>query len=168
MTSVFKDGSRELILFFDSQFLSIHTQSRSLISSTPIELVYQSPRLDGSGGVPSMGEYLLRSAAAVERTFGGITASLWDDPFEWTLPEQLSTSERLQEYFDEVEATRQRAFVRFVHDSDLAKEVLVPAGNTQALIVLLTETLLQATNYQGRALALLPVVASQRTAQVPH
>lgn len=168
MTSVFKDGSRELIRFFDSQFLRIHTQSRSLITSTPIEMIYQSPALDGSGAAPSMGEYLLRSAAAVERTFGGITASLWDDPFEWTLPEHLSTSERLHEYFDEVEATRQRAFARFVDDSDLAKEVLVPAGNTEPLILLLTKTLLKATNFQGRALALLPVVATQRTSQVPH
>ena len=39
----------------------------------------------------SCGEYILRSAAAVEQTFGGITTRLWDDPFEWTLPEALST-----------------------------------------------------------------------------
>jgi hypothetical protein len=33
----------------------------------------------------SCGEQVLRSAAIVEQSFGGLTANLWDDPFEWTL-----------------------------------------------------------------------------------
>ena len=32
------------------------------------------------------------SAGTIEQTFGGITANLWDDPFEWTLPETLHRS----------------------------------------------------------------------------
>jgi hypothetical protein len=32
-------------------------------------------------------EQILRSARIVEQVSGGITANLWDDPFEWTLPE---------------------------------------------------------------------------------
>ena len=55
----------------------------------------------------SCGEQVLRSAAIVEQTFGGLTANLWDDPFEWTLPETLSTSAKVIEYLNEVEATRQ-------------------------------------------------------------
>ena len=38
-----------------------------------------------------LGEHIVRSAGAVEQTFDGITANLWDDPFEWTLPENLAT-----------------------------------------------------------------------------
>ena len=49
---------------------------------------------------------LLRSAAAVEQTFGGITTRLWDDPFEWTLPEKLSSTDLLIGYLNEVEQTR--------------------------------------------------------------
>ncbi len=112
----------------------------------------------------STGENILRGAAAVEQTFGGITANLWDDPFEWTLPENLSTTERLIEYLEEVEATRQRAFVRFVQDTDLLKEVLVPAGNTRPLVDLLAETLVKAADYHGRAVATLALIGGELTA----
>ncbi|MCV4777710.1 hypothetical protein OFM21_33535, partial [Escherichia coli] len=64
----------------------------------PVEL-YLRPK-NGSGTLLplSTGEYLLRAAAAVEQTAGGITRRLWDDPFEWTLPEKLSTKELVAEY----------------------------------------------------------------------
>lgn len=103
--------------------------------------------------VHSVGENLLRSAAAVEQTFGGITSNLWDDPFEWTLPENLSTRERVIEYLEEVETTRKLAFNRFSRDSDLLKEVSVPSGDTRSLISLLLETLIRAGDFQGRAVA---------------
>lgn len=106
----------------------------------------------------SLGENLLRSAAAVEQTFGGITANLWDDPFEWTLPENLATNERVIEYLEEVEATRLRAFARFAEDSDLLKEVQVPGGTTRPLIDLLAETLVKAADHQGRAVATLALL----------
>jgi hypothetical protein len=162
MTAELKSGSREIIQHFDSQFLRLHSRSSSLISTTPLELIYGGVVKSQTGAMPSMGEQLLRSAAAVERTFGGITANLWDDPFEWTLPEHLSTKERIDEYLGEVEATRHQAFARFQSDSDLLKEVLVPAGNTCPLIVLLTETLVKAADYQGRAIATLRLVSKGR------
>jgi hypothetical protein len=86
----------------------------------------------------------------VEQTFGGITANLWDDPFEWTLPENLTTPERLLEYFDEVAATRQRGFELFKDDGDLMKEVMTPSGRMQ-LASLLLDTLVRARNHQLRA-----------------
>lgn len=165
MTAGSKD-SLELIQFLDSQFVLIHTRSCALVSITPVEVLYRN-----SGTAPataqSAGEHLIRSAAAVERTFGGITASLWDDPFEWTLPEHLSTNERINEYLAEVEATRRRAFSRFTKDSDLLREVLVPSGTTRPLLVLLIQTLVKATDFQGRAMAILSLISANTVPNFP-
>ena len=160
------NSGRQLTEAFDYQFARLHSRSRALVSNTSIELLY---RPAGSFSMPasySVGENVLRSAAAVEQTFGGITANLWDDPFEWTLPENLSTTERVIEYLEEVEATRQRAFARFKDDSELSKEVLVPARNTRPLIDLLTETLVKAADFQGRAVATLALLSAGNQRQV--
>jgi hypothetical protein len=149
-------GGRELIDVFERQFARLHSRSSTLVSKTPVEMLYRSRGESTASSACSLGENVLRCAAAVEQTFGGITANLWDHPFEWTLPETLSTVERVIEYLEEVEATRKRAFVSFVRDSDLLKEVLVPAGHTQSLIDLLIETLVKAADYQGRAIATWP------------
>jgi hypothetical protein len=162
MNSSATNDRQVLIQAFDRQFGLLHLGSSSLVSRTPLELLYRRPSGAPNTAIYSTGEQLLRSAAAVERTFGGITANLWDDPFEWTLPENLSTTERVIEYLEEVEATRRRAFARFQKDSDLLKEVLVPAGNTQPLFSLLTETLVKAADYQGRAVATLTVISEGR------
>ena len=155
-------GGRELIETFDRQFARLHLRSCTLVTTTPLKMFYRNARQPAALPVYSMGENVLRSAAAVEQTFGGITANLWDDPFEWTLPENLSTIERVIEYLEEVEATRKRAFVRLAQDSDLLKEVLVPAGNTRPLIDLLAETLVKAADYQGRAVATLQLLSGDR------
>src|SRR5467141_3970493 len=143
---------RELIEAFDQQFALLHSRSCSLIKTTPAVMLYRNARLSTTLPSYSMGENVLRSAAAVEQTFGGITANLWDDPFEWTLPENLSTAARVIEYLEEVEATRKRAFDSFARDSDLLKEVLVPAAGMETLMTLLTQTLVRAADYQGRAI----------------
>ena len=101
----------------------------------------------------SAGEQILRSAAAIEQTFGGLTANLWDDPFEWTLPETLSTSESIVEYLSEVDSTRRRVFESIDGDGALSKYVAVPSGESKTLIELLLETLVRASEYRGRALA---------------
>jgi hypothetical protein len=100
----------------------------------------------------SCGECLLRSAAMVEKTFGGITTRLWDDPFEWTLPEKLSTREAILDYMDEVEETRQRGFSYFQSDEDLSREIPSPEL-LRPLIDILLETLVLASHFQGRAFA---------------
>jgi hypothetical protein len=113
----------------------------------------------------SLGENVLRGAAAIERTFGGLTANLWDDPFEWTLPENLSTVERILEYLDEVEATRQRAFASFGRDRDLLKEIMVPAAETRTLIDLLLAALVQTAEYFGRAAVTLSRLPDSTTSE---
>lgn len=143
-----------LIACLDEQFAQLHARSRSLIKLIPAEKLYWQPRQSsGAFSVYSCGEHLLRSAAAVEQTFGGITVNLWDDPFEWTLPESLKTPELVAEYLNEVEATRQRGFALFADDGDLLKEIAVPSGEIEMLFALLTETLMSAAHQQGRAFA---------------
>ena len=144
-------SNREIINALDEEFARLHSRSCQLVDAISIEIFYRAPK--AMTRESSVGENLLRSAAAVEQTFGGITANLWDDPFEWTLPENLSTRERVIEYLEEVEATRKLAFNRFSSDDDLLKEVSVPSGDTRALISLLMETLARASDFQRRAVA---------------
>lgn len=96
-------------------------------------------------------EQLLRSAAVIERTFGGLTSNLWDDPFEWTLPETLSTPELVIKHLSEVDELRQRFFSSLDGDEALSKLVSVPSGEPCALGELLLDTLVKASDYRGRA-----------------
>ncbi len=101
----------------------------------------------------SLGEQILRSAAVIEQTFGGLTANLWDDPFEWTLPETLSTSESIVEYLSEVDSARERTFSSIDGDQALSRLIAVPSGEPKTLIELLLETLMRASEYRGRAVS---------------
>ena len=96
-------------------------------------------------------ENLVRSAAVIEQMCGGLTANLWDDPFEWTLPETLSNTDRVVEYLDEVDLARQRTFSS-IDDAALTKLILAPSGESRLLISLLLETLVKASELRGRAL----------------
>ena len=147
---------KKLIECLDRQFAQLHLGSRELIRNASPDLLYHKAP-SRSGFLYSFGEHVLRSAATVEQTFGGITANLWDDPFEWTLPETLSTPDKVAGYLDEVEATRRHGFELFKSDDDLLKEILAPAGETQ-LLPLLLDTLVRAVHYQGRAFATFHIV----------
>ena len=109
----------------------------------------------------SCGEYLLRSAAAVEQTFDGLTTRLWDDPFEWTLPEKLSTHEAIIQYLDEVEETRKKGFDFFRSDDDLARDIPAPE-KLLSLAEILTDTLSRAAHHQGRAFAIYQVLTANK------
>ena len=111
----------------DNQFLQLHLRSCAFVKRIPDERLFWKPRkLENTFKVSSCGEYILRSAAAVEQTFGGITATLWDDPFEWTLPEELATPEKILEYLAEVEATRIKGFGFFKSDEELSRKLRAP------------------------------------------
>lgn len=152
-----------LIASLDEQFACLHARSCALVRLLPADELYRQPRAS-AGALPvySCGEHILRSAAAVEQTFGGITANLWDDPFEWTLPETLSTTERIIEYLSEAEATRGRGFALFSGDEDLSKELAVPSGEMQSLFALIAGTLVRAAHHQGRAFATFRIFSDQR------
>jgi hypothetical protein len=150
----------------DEQFARLHERSVRLVQAVPFEKLYwQPPRLlEAAHTYPlySCGEHVLRSAAAVEQTFGGITVNLWDDPFEWTLPESLPEPADVVRYLEESEASRLRAFRFFKSDEDLAREIAVPSGETRTLFALVVETLARASHHQGRAYATFRLFSDER------
>ncbi|HSK63810.1 MAG TPA: hypothetical protein VK893_08220 [Pyrinomonadaceae bacterium] len=143
---------RELLSHLEHEFIRLIENLRQLVNSVTSDLLYRRP--------PNItiGEHLLRSAAVLEQTFGGLTSNLWDDPFEWTLPETLSTPELINEYLSEVEDVRQRAFKSIAGDRELTKYVSGPSGEPRQLFVLLVETLVKASDYHGRAVATLKML----------
>ena len=150
MDQWFNESMDTFIRSLDEQFANLHRQSCDLIERLSPEQLYR----ELPATADSCGEQVLRSAAIVEQTFGGLTANLWDDPFEWTLPETLSTSAKVIEYLDEVETTRREAFQLFKSDQDLSKEIMAPSGKTQ-LRPFLLDTLKRARHHQQRAIAAL-------------
>lgn len=137
---------RQSIESLDQQFKNLHQQSCDLVSRLSRESLYAKP----AGMTESCGERVLRSAAVVEQAFGGLTANLWDDPFEWTLPETLNTPTKVGEYLDEVETTRRHAFSALADDGDLSKSIMTPTGRTELLPFLL-DTLKRAGHHLQRA-----------------
>ncbi|HSS21111.1 MAG TPA: hypothetical protein VLL54_13640 [Pyrinomonadaceae bacterium] len=152
-------GKRKIVESLDREFARLHALSGGLIDQTSIEFLYASVAVSAHASLPSIGECILRSAAAVEQTFGGITANLWDDPFEWTLPEHLSTPAKVREHLAEVESLRQRAFSSFLEDRCLVQHIATPANDRQLLLDLLLTTLLRANSFQARAQLALKTVA---------
>lgn len=123
-------ADREIIQQIDKEFATLITSLKDLAHSVPPE-------------------NLVRSAAAIEQMCGGLTSNLWDDPFEWTLPETLSNADRVIEYLSEVDLARERTF-NAIDDSALTKYILVPSGESRMLISVLLETLVRASEYRGR------------------
>ncbi len=149
---------QKFITLFDLQFQQLHQRSCELIKKVSTEKLYWQPQeIKKDFPINSCGEYILRSSGAVEKTFGGITTRLWDDPFEWTLPEQLSTNQLILEYLAEVEVTRKRGFKLFLADSDLLKEIPAPV-KIKPIFEILLETITIAENYQGRAIAIQKII----------
>jgi hypothetical protein len=152
---------KTFIEIFDRRFTEIHIRSRKIIENTPDEKLFRQPsEKNALFPVHSVGEYILRSAGAVEQTFGGITTRLWDDPFEWTLPETLSTGKAVLEYLAETEATRRRGFALFHADEDLLREIPAPE-KLKSLFEILLDTIAKAENFQGRAAAVLQMFSAR-------
>jgi len=159
-------SDRVIIAAFENEFAQLHLRYCSLIRATPESDIYHSLGQSDGRSLPSVGESVLRGVAAVEQTFGGITANLWDDPFEWTLPEILSTAARIVEYLEEVESTRRLAFASFLRDEDLLKEIMLPSEETRALVDLLVLTLVKAAESYGRAAAARSLLSETMTPEV--
>ena len=149
---------REIVQHLEREYERLIDSLKDLAGSVPPDLLYRTPP------PVSIGENILRSAAAIEQTCGGLTANLWDDPFEWTLPETLSNSARIVEYLSEVDLARQRAFNSIRDDSALTKYIAAPAGE-QHLLDLLLQTLIKAADYRGRAIASLKILSGEGAAR---
>jgi hypothetical protein len=150
-------------LFLDlinRRFAELDRRSRELLELLDDQTLYQRPTDTVNAMVPfSCGEFIVRSAAKVEQTFGGITTRLWDDPFEWTLPEKLSTVEGVREYLDEVTAIRHRGLAFFASDADLQREIPSPEKQ-RSLGEILLETIATSEHYLGRASAIYQTISS--------
>ena len=140
-----KNTERQIVQHLEQQFAELIKSLKDLVRSVPTEVLYRHPP------AVSIGENILRSAAVVEQTCGGLTSNLWDDPFEWTLPETLSSPDLVVEYLSEVDAARQRAFDSIQDDGALTKYISDPSGE-RLLISLLIETIVKASEHKGRAL----------------
>lgn len=146
----------QIVRSLDAEFRRLHERSVAFVAALPSERLYAPAHTTSAAAVSatrSCGEHLLRSAACVEQTCGGILVNLWDDPFEWTLPETLATPALVAEYLAEVEATRQRCFALWPDDAALLQEIALPSGAMQTLFALLLNTLVRAAHHQGRAFA---------------
>src|SRR4051794_19117717 len=151
-----------ILTALDTQFTILDRRTRELLGRLTQDQLFIRPDGSPTSMTPfSCGEYLLRSAAKVEMTFGGITTRLWDDPFEWTLPEKLSTHAAILQYMDEVEATRQRGFAFFTSDADLHREIPAPEKLTP-LPDILVEAISQAAHLQGRAFAIFQTLTGDK------
>jgi hypothetical protein len=147
---------------FDKQFVLIDKRSRELLERIDGGQLFTKPReLPGTMAMFTCGECILRSAAMVEKTFGGITTRLWDDPFEWTLPEKLSDKAAITQYLDEVEETRRAGFAYFNSDKDLEREIPAPE-RLRPLMDILLETVSRASHYQGRAFAIFQLLSDAK------
>jgi len=136
--------------WFDHEFKRLEVDWRALIERLDPSTLYSETQQQLSPAA----EQILRSARIVEQVSGGITANLWDDPFEWTLPETLRTKDKLVGYVDEVRDARARAFQLIKADADLLKIVMAPSGPTQ-LMSLLLDALVRAAYHQLQATRLL-------------
>src|ERR1700756_2548600 len=95
-----RDG-RTTVDLLDREFTALLDSLVTLVESVPSDLLYQRPPQ------LTVGENILRSAALIEQVLGGLTSNLWDDPFEWTLPENLSSSQKIIDYLKEVNGARE-------------------------------------------------------------
>ncbi|MCU1289963.1 MAG: hypothetical protein JWN60_2192 [Acidobacteria bacterium] len=157
---------KTLIEIFENQFEKLHERTKKFVQEIPDEKLFLKPReLENSFAMFSCGEYILRSAAAIEQTFGGITTRLWDDPFEWTLPEELSTVEKMLEYLAEVDETRRKGFAFFTSDEDLRRELPAP-DQLKSIAEILLETIARAEHFQGRAFAVRQMLSADKPTRV--
>ena len=113
----------------------------------------------------TVGEYLLRSSASIEQTFGGITTRLWDDPFEWTLPEKLSTKPSIFEYFEEVRRVTASGFRFISNDEALSRAIPAPTA-IKPIAQVLIETLSRADHYQGRSFAIFQMLSDEKLPRI--
>lgn len=146
---------RVFIETLHSRFDEISKRSREIVSVIDAADLY---RIVHAGGNEysrlSCGEMILRSAASIEQAFGGITTRLWDDPFEWTLPEAYPEAADMIRYLDEVDDLVKNGMRFFNDDTDLAKSIPAPV-ELRSIFEILLDAAAKAENYQGRAAAIL-------------
>src|SRR5437764_1168152 len=127
-----------LVKILDGQFTEIDGRQRRLINAVPDSKLFWTPvSIIDTMVLLSVGGGILRSASMIEQVFLGITRRLWDDPFEWTLPEKLSTKNAIVSYLDEVTEARRRGLAFITSDADLSRKLPAPESLNPVLQVFL-------------------------------
>ena len=145
---------RTLIESLDLRFTDIDGRQRKLLAEITDDKLFWTPISSVDSMILlSVGGAVLRSAAMVEQVFLGITRRLWDDPFEWTLPEKLSNISAITEYLDEVASTRSSGLAFLTSDADLSRQLPAPE-KLMPIFEALVESIAKAENYLGRGEAI--------------
>ncbi|MFV0388316.1 MAG: hypothetical protein ACK5NT_06150 [Pyrinomonadaceae bacterium] len=145
---------RGVIKEYYKEFVELQSRQEKLLDKLEARSLFED-----LGSEPSAGECIVRSVAVVEQVFGGITARLWDDPFEWTLPEELSTKKKIRNYILETSEIRDRAFDSFTNDLELTKIIPAPE-ELRSLSLVLTRSLVDANVNLERARIISSFIAS--------
>ncbi len=154
---------RVLIERLEASFELLENRSLRLVGELTDEILYLCPPSSaGHRLTASSGEMLVRSAAAMEQVFGGITTRLWDDPFEWTLPEELRACADVENYLKQCADTRRKAFLFFKDDKELFTQIPAP-DRLRPVIEVLLEALVRSSHLQGRAFAAAQFFLNVRT-----
>jgi hypothetical protein len=152
---------RILIEALDLQFVDINRRQRELLDKTPKDKLFWTPiAMADSLILTSVGGAILRSGAMVEQAFLGLTRRLWDDPFEWTLPEKLSTKDAVAEYLGEVVAARTMGLTFLVSDADLTRQVPAPE-KLKTILAVLVESIARSENCLGRGETVYRLISDQ-------
>jgi len=155
---------RTLIETIDAHLADLHSRQCYLIENTPDEQLFWTPIPTADTLITlSVGGAILRSGAKIEQGFLGLTRRLWDDPFEWTLPEKLSSKTAILEYLDEVASSRNAGLAFLTSDAALSQRVPAPEELKPIFQALLT-AISQAENFLGRGEAVLKLLSSQNSA----
>jgi len=152
---------RTLIESLDAHFADIDSRQRTLLKKTPPDKLFWTPISTADTMITlSVGGAVLRSGAKVEQAFLGLTRRLWDDPFEWTLPEKLSSKEAIIRYLDEVAGTRKTGLAFLISDADLTR--LLPAPEElKPIFQVLVGSIGNAENFLGRGEAVFRLISSE-------
>jgi hypothetical protein len=155
---------RILIESLDARFTRIDAHQHTLLKGTPPAKLFWSPISTADTLITlSVGGGILRSAAMVEQAFLGLTRRLWDDPFEWTLPEKLCSHEAIINYLDEVAETRKTGLAFLASDSDLSRMLPAPE-ELKPILAVLMESIADSEYFLGHAEAVLRLIAADTTA----
>lgn len=150
---------REIIDELQKNFEAVILRSADMTKHISPEDLFRKPdRFEGTFEMFSFGEFILRSAAAIEQAFAGMTTRLWDDPFEWTLPEYMASPERILVYFEEVSETARRGFAFLKSDDDLMRQIPAPR-ELRTIFHILLSAYERAAHFEGRAAAVHQLVS---------
>ena len=157
---------RVLIETLDEQFDSLDRRQRILLEKTDERRLFWTPVSAADSMITlSVGGGVLRSAAMVEQLFLGLTRRLWDDPFEWTLPEKLDSVGLIREYLDEVDRTRESGISFIASDDSLSKAIPAPVKITPISQILI-DTLARSEHYLGRAYAVFQMISDEKLPRI--